>query len=69
MKTECSIVRDLLPLYVEETVSHETAQYINEHLKGCDECRGELEDLKAGAGLSAVGAKSVTGSELSLIHI
>ena len=63
MKTECSIVRDLLPLYVEETVSHETAQYINEHLKGCDECRGELEDLKAGAGLSAVGAKSVTGSE------
>lgn len=46
MKTECSIVRDLLPLYVENMVGTETAQYINEHLKECSECQKEFENAK-----------------------
>ena len=54
MKTECSVVRDLLPLYVEDMVSTETAQYVNEHLKNCNECQAELANLKEGAELSAI---------------
>lgn len=54
MKTECSIVRDLLPLYVEDMVSAETARYINEHLKVCHECQAELASLKDGESLGAV---------------
>ena len=49
MKTECSIVIDLLPLYVEDMVSEETARYISEHLKECSVCQGELAKLKEGA--------------------
>ena len=45
MKTECSIVRDLLPLYVEDMVSAETAQYMREHLQTCAECEAELANL------------------------
>ena len=52
MKTECSVVRDLLPLYIEDMVSAETAQYVNEHLKNCDECQAELANLKEGVELS-----------------
>ena len=52
MKTECSVVRDLLPLYIEDRVRTETAQYINEHLKNCDECQAELANLKEGVELS-----------------
>ena len=52
MKTECSVVRDLLPLYIEDMVSAETAQYVNEHLKKCDECQAELANLKEGVELS-----------------
>ena len=63
MKTECSVVRDLLPLYIEDMVSAETAQYINEHLKNCNECQAELANLRKGAELSTVEAKSVTRSE------
>jgi len=48
MKTECSIVKDLLPLYVEDMVSAETAQYVNEHLKECPECQKEFENVKEG---------------------
>ena len=54
MKTECSVVRDLLPLYIEDMVSTETAQYVNEHLKNCNECQAELANLKEGAELSAL---------------
>ncbi|MBQ2755369.1 MAG: zf-HC2 domain-containing protein [Oscillospiraceae bacterium] len=39
MKNECSIVRDLLPLYVEKMVSEDTAEFIKEHLDGCVDCR------------------------------
>ena len=52
MKTECSVVRDLLPLYIEDMVSAETAQYVNEHLKNCDECQAELANLNEGVELS-----------------
>lgn len=45
MKTDCSIVKDLLPLYVEDMVSPETAEYIARHLEECSECRGELAIL------------------------
>lgn len=57
MKTECSIVRDLLPLYVEDMVSPETANYIDSHIEGCSECRDELKNLKEGAGLPEVEKK------------
>ena len=41
MKNECSIVRDLLPLYVEQMVSAETGEFVEEHLEGCEACRKE----------------------------
>ena len=59
MKTECSVVRDLLPLYVEDMVSTETAQYVKSHLAECPECKAELESLKAGEGLTAIEKKPV----------
>ena len=63
MKTECSVVIDLLPLYIEDMVSTETAQYINEHLKNCNECQAELANLREGVELSTVEAKPVTRPE------
>ncbi len=47
MKDECSIVRDLLPLYAEKMVRPETACFVEEHLKGCAACRAELEKEKS----------------------
>ena len=63
MKTECSVVKDLLPLYVEDMVSTETAQYINEHLKNCNECQAELANLKEGAELSAIETRGAPKSD------
>lgn len=57
MKNECSIVRDILPLYLENMVSDETGAFIKEHLKGCPECTAELEALKAGTKVEKVGSE------------
>lgn len=40
---ECKIVEDLLPLYAEDLVSAETAEFIDEHCANCVHCRILLE--------------------------
>ena len=46
MKNECSIVCDLLPLYAEDMVSEDTAEFVKEHLGNCPTCCAELEKLR-----------------------
>lgn len=38
MKNECNVVRDLLPLYIENMVSAETKEFVEAHLSKCPEC-------------------------------
>lgn len=61
MKNECSIVRDLLPLYVEDMVSLESRDFISEHINKCPDCRLELESLIGGEQLILSG-KEASGS-------
>lgn len=46
MKTNCDIIRDLLPLYAENLTSAESRRLVEEHLAECPACRAELESLK-----------------------
>ena len=48
MEKECSIVRDLLPLYFENMLSEDTAVFVKEHLENCSDCAAEFEGLKPG---------------------
>lgn len=44
MKTnDCEIVKDLLPLYVEDLLSPESRKFVGEHLPECEDCRNYLE--------------------------
>ena len=38
-ETKCSVVRDLLPAYIEKLTSQETTAFVNEHLAECEACR------------------------------
>lgn len=42
---KCHIVRDLLPLYVDDLVSEETGKDLQQHLAGCAECAAEYQQL------------------------
>lgn len=46
MKKECSIIRDILPLYTENMVSDETREFIEEHLSVCNECKMKMEKMR-----------------------
>ena len=43
---KCTVIQDLLPLYVDEVVSDDTKSLVNEHLLTCENCRNEYEQMK-----------------------
>ncbi len=56
IKKECSVVQDVLPLYIENMVSEGTAVFVEEHLENCSDCAAELERLKSGKQIDVAGA-------------
>ena len=46
MKYSCGIIKDLLPLYVDQVCSDESKELINEHLPECKECKSYMDSLR-----------------------
>lgn len=42
MKIPCKVIKDLLPLYIDDVCSDDSRQLIVEHLSECEDCRSEL---------------------------
>ncbi|MBE6729311.1 MAG: hypothetical protein E7568_03655 [Ruminococcaceae bacterium] len=42
---DCNVVRDLIPLYIDECCSEESAIIVKEHIESCDACKKLLEDM------------------------
>lgn len=66
MKKECSIVRDLLPLYFENMVSEDTAVFVKEHLENCSDCTAEFECLKSGRQIDKAATTQI-GNDINVI--
>ena len=45
-KIPCEMVKDLLPLYVEELTQEKTNEEIRNHLEECPTCENKLQDMK-----------------------
>ncbi len=46
MKHDCEVIRDLLPLYQDDVCSPKSREMVEEHLKECEACKKELEEIK-----------------------
>ncbi len=46
MKTDCEVIRDLLPLYADAACSGKSRELVEEHLEECPDCRALLGELK-----------------------
>ena len=46
MKNECDIVQDLLFSYNDGVLSETSTELVEEHLKKCDKCKKNLEEIK-----------------------
>ena len=44
---DCEIIKDAMPLYIDGLSGDVTNEIIEEHLRGCEKCRGVCEKLKA----------------------
>ena len=47
MNGECSVIRDLLPLYADDVCSSASRELIEKHLADCPECTEELEKIRS----------------------
>ncbi len=46
MKIKCTVIRDILPLYIEKIVSEDTKILVEEHIRECIDCKKELDEMK-----------------------
>lgn len=60
---KCEVIRDLLPLYIDECCSDESRRLVEEHLKECDECRQLLCAMTQEVGID-VEEKNIEEEEL-----
>jgi len=50
MNYPCGIIRDLLPLYIDDVCNEESKQAVQNHLSGCEKCRSYYEAMKSTEG-------------------
>jgi hypothetical protein len=53
-KVNCNIIKDILPLYIDNVICEDTKELVEEHLLNCDECKKELSLLKLNLKVSEV---------------
>ncbi len=44
-EVKCTIIQDLLPLYVDDVVSEDTKELVEQHLQTCQACQKEYEQM------------------------
>jgi anti-sigma factor RsiW len=46
MIVSCDIIKDLLPLYIDDVCSDDSKAAVEEHLAACDNCKAELKAMQ-----------------------
>lgn len=54
MKTSCSVIQDLLPLYAEDLTGEDSRKLVEDHLEECEACKQSLEELKEARPVTAL---------------
>lgn len=60
MTYPCGIIRDLLPLYIDDVCNEESKQAVENHLSECEKCRNYYNSMKSTEGFVA---KEIDNSE------
>ena len=45
-KINCNVIQDILPLYIEDAVSEDTKELVEEHLQNCEICQRVYHETK-----------------------
>ncbi len=44
---KCNIIKDLIPLYIDECCSEDTAAEVKKHLECCEDCKALFEEMRS----------------------
>jgi len=58
MKITCEVIKDLLPLYVENMLSDDSVSIVEEHIEQCQECKTNLKEMESGYPIPAYSDSS-----------
>lgn len=47
MKITCNVIKDVLPLYLENMLSDDSCAIVEEHIEQCQECKNYLDELRS----------------------
>lgn len=47
MKYECDVVKDLMPLYIDDVLSENSKMFVKDHIDSCESCRKFYEKLSS----------------------
>lgn len=53
---ECNVIKDLIPLYIDDCCSEESARLVKEHMENCRSCKELYESMSAPADVSPIGS-------------
>lgn len=56
-KITCEVIRDLLPLYIDEVCSPDSRSLVEDHLRTCEDCRRLLEKMGEDCRISGEAAQ------------
>ncbi len=70
---KCDVIKDLIPLYIDECCSEESRAIVKEHLKSCPDCNKIYESMKSPAEVPHVVAapqkiKGISGWKASILQ-
>lgn len=46
MRKKCDIIKDLIPMYIEDLTSEESNQLVKEHLHSCEDCTNYIRNIE-----------------------
>ncbi len=66
-KIPCTLVQDLLPLYIEELTSAESARLLQDHLASCEDCQNREALLRSSADAALQAQQREDDAELNYL--
>ena len=63
-KISCEVIKDLLPLYIDDVASEGTKELVEDHVKECVDCRKELEEMSERVSIPVSGKAEMEKAKL-----
>lgn len=62
---DCNVIRDLIPLYIDDCCSEESANIVKEHIDRCPQCKELYENMKTSSDIAPTASVPATLSKIN----